>query len=233
MHDMYGFGYPTTCQRCASVSGEEVTLRVKPYSRDGSGLRLMLIGQDPTIRRNPERVKYVLMLDQPRSALSRWLVGLFAKTAYDSMTIYATNAVKCTFATPPSSRHEGGLHFLRPYYLNCRAYLLEEITRFRPDLAITLGEPAHRLFVESLDNRDQIPNAMQQAFTGRFFDAKVGGVRFAYSPCLHISTFRVAETYGASVVRFKEGPSDESLPHGARFHDAQPCRRECDGSLPE
>lgn len=61
MHDMYGFGYPTTCQRCASVSQEGVALRVKPYWRNGSGLRLLLIGQDPTIRRDPERVKYVLI----------------------------------------------------------------------------------------------------------------------------------------------------------------------------
>ena len=38
---------------------------------------------------------------------------------------------------------------------------------------------------------------------GEFYRLIVGGHRFDYSPCLHIKTFRVAETYGDSVSRFK------------------------------
>ena len=46
---------------------------------------------------------------------------------------------------------------------------------------------------------------MKKAFTGDFVRAKFRGIEFDYSPCLHIQTFRVAETYGDRVERFKVG----------------------------
>ncbi len=204
--DEYSFGYPKQCTKCASLSKDSLSLKVKPYFKEGGKLRLMLIGQDPTISRKPERVKYVLMLDQENGQLSRWLRGgVFAEDTFRSLTLYATNLVKCSFTKPPSTARRGSFNFLHPYFQNCKDYLTEEISEFRPTLVLTLGEPAHKLFVETLDNCGDIADSMQGAFTGKFFRAKFGGVEFDYSPCLHIKTFRVAEVYGDSVKKFKQG----------------------------
>ncbi len=204
--DEYSFGYPKQCTKCVSLSKDSLSLRVKPYFKKGGELRLMLIGQDPTISRKPERVKYVLMLDQENGQLSRWLRGeVFGEDNFRSLTLYATNLVKCSFTRPPSTARRGAFEFLQPYFQNCKDYLAEEISEFQPALVLTLGETAHKLFVETLDDSDNIADSMQGAFTGEFFKARFRGVEFDYSPCLHIKTFRVAEVYGESVKKFKEG----------------------------
>lgn len=166
---------------------------------------MMLVGQDPTVRKKPDRVKHVLMLDQPGGQLSRWLRGLLGPENFERATIYATNVVKCSFSKPPSDFEEGGLVFLSPYAGVCRQYLTQEVSRFRPDLVMTLGEPSHRLFRRILDRPEVVGEGMQDAFTGTFIRASIGGVPFDYSPCLHIQTFRVAETYGRRVDSFREG----------------------------
>ncbi|CAG0932389.1 hypothetical protein TFLX_02586 [Thermoflexales bacterium] len=203
--DSYSFGYPRQCSQCAAISTCTMSLQVAPFYRSGAGLRLMLIGQDPTIRHKTERVKQVLMLDQVNSQLSRWLTTLFGAKRFAALTLYATNLIKCTLGVVPSTAPPGGLKFLRPYFENCRTYLVQEIRRFRPAVVLTLGEPTHKLLTEQLANGQHIPLDMKQAFTGQFFRAKLGDVEFDYSPCLHLQTFRVAETYGDSVKHFKAG----------------------------
>lgn len=198
------YGYPIEeCTKCQGITG--CTLNVRPYFKSGGDTRLMLIGQDPTIFRKQERVNCVLMLDDPNSQLSRWLKGMFGAHNFDKLTIYATNIVKCTFSQPPSITQQGGLKFLLPYFEHCKKYLLTEIQQYKPTLVITLGEPAHKLFRSMINEQDKIDEAMKLAFTGHFVPIKVGNSEFSYSPCLHIKTFRVAETYGQSVTKFKEG----------------------------
>ncbi len=207
--DGFAFRYPRECTRCANIPASPtsrlVGLRVEPFLKVGSGLRVMLVGQDPTIARRPDRVKQVLMLNQRNGQLSRWLEGIFGAKNFETITLYATNVVKCTFSNPPSRMLEGGLKFLRPYFGNCGQYLPDEVLGFRPQCVITLGEPAHKLFISLLDNADEIPLEMKSAFTGQFMRVRLQGFEFDYSPCLHIQTFRVAETYGSKVEGFKQG----------------------------
>lgn len=209
MTDSFSFGYPEQCTKCASISPnlhcQLVGLKVGPFIQQGGGLKVMLIGQDPTIFRKPERVKKALMLDQPNAQLKCWLKDLFGDRNFQSLTLYATNLVKCTYSAPPSTAPGGGLEILRPYFENCREYLVEELLTFQPRVVLTLGEPTHQLFVSLLDNRDVIPDNMQKAFTGQFTKARFKGFEFDYSPCLHIKTFRVAEVYGEKVQAFKRG----------------------------
>lgn len=201
--DEYSFGCPKQCTRCVSLS--EARLRLVPsYFRQGGEPRLMLIGQDPTIKRQPDRVKHALMLDDPNSQLSRWLrEEVFGRNSFNSLTLYATNLVKCGFRELPSRL--GGLKFLQPYFENCRHHLAQEISRFQPTLVLTLGEPAHKSFITTLDNRNEFSEDMKNAFTGKFVEAKFRGTEFDYSPCLHIQTFRVAHTYGDRLKGFKGG----------------------------
>lgn len=203
--DNYAFGYPRQCSRCVNISGCEISLRVGPYFKQGDGLKVMLIGQDPTIHKKPERVSEVLMLNEPNSQLSRWLKNLFGSENFNSLNLYATNLVKCSFPQPPSRTIEGALKFLQPYFQNCRDYLSAEVMSFQPDFVLALGEAAHKLFISILDNYADIPGSMQAAFNGQFIKARLQGFEFDYSPCLHIQSFRVAETYGESVKEFKQG----------------------------
>ncbi len=200
-------GYPNTCIDCHSFAQSSLQLRVFPYYKEGTRPKVMLIGQDPTIYRRPERVTHVLMLNEKNGQLSRWLRGLFGEAHYAVLTLYATNLVKCSFKKPPSTMEEGGFRFLRPYFGCCQKYIKAEIKSFQPDLVLTLGEPAHRLFRTILDD-GEIPDRMQVAYTGKFIRTKMDSLEFDYSPCLHISTFRVAEVYGESVRKFKRGIFD-------------------------
>lgn len=205
MTDAYQFGYPLKCERCAGSLKSSVELRVAPYFKPGVAPRVILIGQDPTIYRKPERVKEVLMLNMPGSQLSRWLKEMFGEENFSNTILYATNLVKCSFFNPPSAEAEGGLRFLTPFFNNCREYLENELLTFKPDCVLTLGEPAHKLFVTILDNQKSIPDSMKSAFCGEFYKASLKQFEFDYSPCLHIKTFRVAEVYGNSVQKFKKG----------------------------
>ncbi|MBI5892474.1 MAG: hypothetical protein HZB79_02300 [Deltaproteobacteria bacterium] len=200
--DKYSFGYPKQCTKCGKG---DFMLQVEPFLKNGERIRLMLVGQDPTIFKKPERVKSVLMLDQENSQLSRWLKDLFGSNNFQSLTLYATNLIKCSFNKPPSTTQEGGLNFLMPYFKNCMEYLKDEVCKFKPNLLLTLGEPAHKLFITILDNHDSIGKSMQSAFKGYFLKVKLEEVEFDYSPCLHIKTFRVAKVYGDSVKQFKKG----------------------------
>lgn len=206
------FGYPVKCKLCnhSNVNEENnLQLLVEPFVQEGNEFNLMLIGQDPTIFKDKERVKQVLMLDEPNGQLRRWLEKLFGKEIFNSFTIYATNIVKCTFPNPPSK--SGGKHFLKPYFENCKNYLEQEVLNFRPNLILSFGEPAHRYFSSMFDNSEKIGSTMQSAFGNdvKFFKAKIKGCEFSYSPSLHIKTFRVAETYGKKIEKFKKALKSE------------------------
>ncbi len=72
------------------------------------------------------------------------------------MELYAINLIKCFFSRPPSRFTAGGYKFLKPFFINCKEYLVAEITGFKPESVITLREPAHRLFIDILDAPDVI-----------------------------------------------------------------------------
>ncbi len=204
----YQFGYPKNCSKCNGLTTSNTNLQVAPFYKQGDNFRLMLIGQDPTIFNNPEKVKHVLMLDEENGQLHRWLRGLVGEQNFNRLTIYATNSVKCTFDKPPSKYRGGSLKFLPPYFENCKEYLAQEVQCYKPACVITLGEPPHKLFTSILDNTAEIPSAMQGAFTGEFIPTSINGFTFDYSPCLHIKTWRVAEVYGDKVKKFRTGILD-------------------------
>lgn len=200
----YDFGYPKKCNKCTSKDQEPIELRVEPFLREGNTYKLMIVGQDPTVQNDPEKVKEVLMLNDNNSQLSHWLTDLFGKQVFNYITIYATNLVKCSFKTAPSKQSNNIQKFLEPYFKCCQQYIKSEIQNYSPDLVITLGEPAHRLFVNLLNIDKEGYITMQEAYTGGFRRVGIDGIEFDYSPCLHIKTFRVADTYGERVKIFKD-----------------------------
>ena len=194
------YGYPGSCSDCHSYRFDiPLKLSVAPYfGGEDNSFKVMLVGQDPTIRKNSGRVKKVLMLDDPKSQLSIWLsTQVFDLTLYKSLNIYATNLVKCTFDQQPP------ISILKKCFQNCRKYITDEVLRYRPHLVLTLGNSSHEFFVDLLENKSDFTNTMQGDFSGVFKEGRLSTFRFRYSPCLHIHTFRVADVYGSRVKKFK------------------------------
>jgi uracil-DNA glycosylase len=201
------FGYPQSCDKCFDYVKNEFSsisiegLRVQPFFREAGNFKLMLIGQDPTIRMDQERVKTVLMLDQENGQLRRWLKSFVGESKFNSMTIYATNVVKCSFSKMPSELRNGGRELLNYCFSNCSGYLKKEILGFEPNLILSFGEPAHEMVLKII--KENLPLKMKEAFSGQFHSISINNFSTNYSPCLHIKTFRVAETYGRKVENFK------------------------------
>lgn len=202
------FGYPVHCTECDLFDDKPLNLqRINPYYKSGNSTRVMLIGQDPTIFDRPDRVNEVLMLKETRGRngqLRRWIENeLFGKEKFEKIELYSTNLVKCQFSKPPSTN--GALKFLEPRFKKCKKYLLDEIENFKPTVVLTFGEPAHILFSKELTIiKGNLNEKMKEDFNGSFFRASLNNIEFDYSPCLHIKTFRVAETYGEKVIQFKK-----------------------------
>jgi uracil-DNA glycosylase family 4 len=205
------YGYPIECKDCAIFESKPKNLsRIDPFHKTGKGLKLLLIGQDPTIFEEPDRVNTVLMLNETKGRngqLRKWLEReLFGVENFNKIEIYATNLVKCQFDSPPTLSKGGALKFLKPRFNFCKKHLEKEIENFKPDVVLTLGESAHKLFFKEIKiTEGELKGKMKNDFTGKFIQAKFGDIEFSYSPCLHIKTFRVAETYGKQVYDFKNG----------------------------
>ena len=205
------YGYPIECNDCAIFESKPKNIsRIDPFHKIGKGLKLLLIGQDPTIFEEPDRVNTVLMLNETKGRngqLRKWLEKeLFGIENFNKIEIYATNLVKCQFDIPPTLSKGGALKFLKPRFNLCKKHLAKEIECFRPDVVLTLGESVHKLFSKEIKiTKGELKGKMKDDFTGKFIQAKFEDIEFSYSPCLHIKTFRVAETYGKQVFDFKNG----------------------------
>lgn len=198
--DEYDYGYPFTCKLCTDLFHNCPSLTAKPYLIENGNPRLMLIGQDPTIR-SGRGVNRVLDLDNENGQLRRWLISVFGESIFDTFTLYATNLVKCTLEQPPAENN--ALKLLQTYFRYCQTYITREIALFKPDFVLSFGEPAHELFFQILSDPGDLTSSMRKDFTGTFSKVRVGQTSFLYSPCLHIRTFMVAETYGDKVKDFK------------------------------
>jgi len=201
--DIYEFGYPERCSKCKDLPYIKLKLPTPYHNKVVSSKKVMLVGQDPYIYKDPDRVKCVLMLNEENGQLSRWLKEVLGEHNFQEVELYGTNVVKCPVKRASSASPKGILSLLQPCFNNCKAYLTNEITSFKPTMILTFGEPAHRFFVSILDNRDLVKASIKESFTGEFIRASVRDFSFQYSPCLHIKTYRVADTYGDQVKKFQ------------------------------
>ncbi len=200
---IYKFGYPEQCDRCKYLPYIKLKLPRPYHNNVTSSKKVMLIGQDPYIHRDSDRVECVLMLNQGNGQLARWLRDVLGEHRFNGVELYATNVVKCPVIRESSTSARGVLSLLQSCFDYCKDYLVEEIDSFRPTTVLTLGEPAHRVFFPILDNNDLVKGSMKEDFTGEFIQASVRSVTFQYSPCLHIKTYRIADTYGKQVEKFR------------------------------
>lgn len=114
-------------------------------------IRLIIIGQDPTVQRAKRRasIKTVLTLDEKNGLLSRFLGELCDELGLSLREhVYATNACKCFFTSPPTTIHRDDdvsvLEASAPVWL---PILRDELAAFPCAVIISLGEPVLAMLV--------------------------------------------------------------------------------------
>lgn len=114
---------------------------IKPFIGSGS-IKLIIIGQDPTIKNEKTRknIEYTLNLDKwnaLRTYIERICTGL--RITIDN--VYATNLYKYFYTIPPAQT----MNVLHAHLQPNLELLKEEISVFKNTSIITLGEPVLQL----------------------------------------------------------------------------------------
>ena len=114
---------------------------VKPYIGDEE-IKLIIIGQDPTIR-NKQRRKYInttLNLDK-NGALKTYVENICRELDISVQNVYATNIFKYFYSIPPADTP----NVLIKHKTQNIELLRKEIECYKDSPIITLGEPVLRL----------------------------------------------------------------------------------------
>lgn len=116
-----------------------------PLPFRGSGpIKLIILGQDPTVRsmKHRQEIKVTLLLDKP-GRLPNYLRDVCGKLGLDfERNLYATNILKNFFIDRPdqlAKKEYPGL--IQQAFAYWRNFLLEELSEFKDLPVITLGEP--------------------------------------------------------------------------------------------
>jgi len=121
----------------------------KPYLGSGE-IRLVIIGQDPTVQnpRTRAHIKMVLTLDR-NGHLRRYLSCLCADLGLSlAENVYATNACKCFFTDPPTTlMKERQVDVLQAGAEAWLPLLRWELEAFPAAAVISLGEPVLGMLV--------------------------------------------------------------------------------------
>jgi uracil-DNA glycosylase len=118
----------------------------RPFVGTGE-IRLVILGQDPTVKAVTTRKKIatVLMLDQTESNLRKFLTGICTclEILLDE-NVYATNVSKNFFTAPPKKLTTDVIGLSWPKW---RPLLVEELARFPNAAILTLGKPILQVLV--------------------------------------------------------------------------------------
>lgn len=116
-------------------------LPIKPYIGDEE-IKLIIIGQDPTIR-NKQRRKYInttLNLDK-NGALKSYVENICRELEISLRNVYATNVFKYFYSIPPADTPD----VLIKHKMQNIELLRKELECYKYSPIITLGEPVLRL----------------------------------------------------------------------------------------
>lgn len=132
----------------------DATYPVPAVYRGQGEIKLVILGQDPTVKNVKSRalIKTVLNLDRS-SHLQRYLSGICQGLGLDlDQNVYATNYIKNFFVRPPTQIEEINiLETFSPFWL---PLLRDELSQFPSVPLITLGQPLLRAVI----NENVSPN---------------------------------------------------------------------------
>ena len=117
---------------------------VHPYNKDGKDIKLIIIGQDPTIRNEESKKGITTTLNLDKSgALKRYVEEICNGLNISLSNVYATNVFKYFYTTPPAQTFE-----VLEKHLSPNLVLLEkELSNYPNCPIITFGEPVLNLLV--------------------------------------------------------------------------------------
>ena len=124
-----------------------------PPFRGEAKIRLIILGQDPTVHspENRKKLKVTLNLDQP-GGLRRYVGDICKGLDLDlDKNIYATNLLKNFFAFPPDIMRKKDPQFFQKAADYWIPLLKEEIEEFENVPVLTLGEPVLNSLTNSPD----------------------------------------------------------------------------------
>lgn len=134
---------------------------VPPYNETGKDIKLIIIGQDPTIKNEKQRseIKFTLNLDKS-GAIRKYVEDICEGLNISLANVYATNVFKYFYTIPPAQTFEIMEKHLEPNLI----LLKKELAEFANCPIITLGEPVLKLLVDK--------NAKVREYWG--YDKKTG-----------------------------------------------------------
>jgi hypothetical protein len=117
----------------------------------GEDIRLIVIGQDPTVSslRTQQKITTALMLDQ-HGPLRNYIKGLCIDLGLQLAQVYGTNVFKMVLTDTPTRLKKRGVDVLALIHQagGWLDLLADEVAQFPDALIITLGEPVLSFLVE-------------------------------------------------------------------------------------
>jgi hypothetical protein len=125
---------------------------VAPIPFRGKGkIELIILGQDPTVRKmkHREEIKVTLLLDQEKGRLPNYLRGICRKLGLDlNQSVYATNILKNYFTDRPDQLEKKHPGLIKEAYSFWKSLLFEELSKYKDVPVIALGEPVLSCFMK-------------------------------------------------------------------------------------
>jgi hypothetical protein len=123
----------------------DLSLPVIPPFRGGGEIKLIILGQDPTIKKVASRKKITCTLNLDKNnSLKRYIEDICTGLGINLDNVYATNLYKYFYTKPPAETME----VLRAHLQPNLELLQQELAEFKNVAIITLGEPVLRLLTD-------------------------------------------------------------------------------------
>lgn len=123
----------------------DTSLPIIPAYKGNAEIKLIVIGQDPTVKEESSRKKITCTLNLDKSnALKRYILDICSGLKITVDNVYATNLFKYFYTIRPSQTMEVLISHLEPNL----DLLKEELKEFNNIPVITLGEPVLQLLTD-------------------------------------------------------------------------------------
>lgn len=132
---------------------DKAGLAAPPPFRGSAKIKLIILAQDPTVRKMKHRqeITVTLLLDQlhKKGRLPKYLRNVCQELGLDlDLNVYATNILKNFFADRPDQLEKNEPGLIKRAFSYWKSLLDEELLEFKDIPVITLGEPVVNCFMK-------------------------------------------------------------------------------------
>ncbi len=191
----------------------DLTLPVVPPFRGNGEIKLIILGQDPTIRNVAPRIKITCTLNLDKTnSLKTYVNRICTELGITIDNVYATNLFKYFYTVPPSETMEVLINHLQPNL----DLLQRELDKFKNIPVITLGEPVLQLITNEFEKVREFwdYNVKTKTTDGRFTysHAKDNQIKRDFFPFPHQPSIR-KEFYKNTLTDYLQFMKSETNQH--------------------